>query len=98
MKILSQRRRRRKRQKRKLSNKKGRRNPFRAAVVEAERENPAMVGGKEDDLDWLEAEALLAALPGFSNGKLSHLSSGLRSVKGQLIADEASNGDPDSNA
>ena len=86
----------RKREKRKLSNKKGRRNPFRVAVVEAERENPAMVGGKEDDLDWLEAEALLAALPGFSNGKLNHLSSGLRSVKGQLIADDTSD-ESDSN-
>ena len=77
----------RKRQERKQSNRKGRQNPFRTAVVEAERENPAMIGGKEDELDWLEAEALLAALPGFTNGKLNHLSSGLRSVKGQLISD-----------
>jgi len=80
----------RKRQERRKSNRKGRRNPFRAAVVDAERENPAMVGGKEDELDWLEAEALLAALPGFNNGKLNHLSSGLRSERGQLITDIAS--------
>jgi len=33
-----------------------------------------MIDGKEDELDWLEAEALLAALPGFTNGKLNHLS------------------------
>mmetsp|Transcript_14455 Transcript_14455/g.34609 ORF Transcript_14455/g.34609 Transcript_14455/m.34609 type:complete len:906 (+) Transcript_14455:77-2794(+) len=77
----------RKRQERRQSNRRGRQNPFRTAVVEAERENPAMIGGKEDELDWLEAEALLAALPGFTNGKLNHLSSGLRSVKGQLISD-----------
>mmetsp|Transcript_21293 Transcript_21293/g.61070 ORF Transcript_21293/g.61070 Transcript_21293/m.61070 type:complete len:878 (-) Transcript_21293:33-2666(-) len=43
----------RKRQERRQSNRRSGRNPFRAAVVEIERENPAMVGGKEDELDWL---------------------------------------------
>jgi hypothetical protein len=68
-----------KRRQRKKSNSKILRNPFRRAVVEAEREDPARVGGTEDELDWLEAEALLAALPGFQSGKLTHLAGGLSS-------------------
>jgi hypothetical protein len=81
----------RKRQERKLSNKKAVRNPFRAAVVEAEKEHPGMLGGKKDNLDWLEAEALLAALPGFQSGKFPHLAGGLRSDTGRLISDSPAN-------
>ena len=42
--------------------------------------SPGNIGSKEDSLDWLEAEALLAALPGFQRGKFPHLAGGLRSV------------------
>lgn len=69
----------RKRRQRKIAKRRASRNPFKAAVVKVEKESPGMVGGKEDSLDWLEAEALLAALPGFRNGKLTHLAGGLRS-------------------
>ena len=73
----------RKRQERRFWKRKAIRNPFRAAVVEAEMENPGMVGGKKDNLDWLEAEALLAALPGLQSGKLPHLAGGLRYDAGE---------------
>ena len=69
----------RKRRQRKKAKRRASRNPFKAAAVKAEKESPGMVGGKEDSLDWLEAEALLAALPGFRHGKLTHLAGGLRS-------------------
>lgn len=68
----------RKRQERKEAKSKVLRNPLKAAAVEAEMESPGIIGGKADSLDWLEAEALLAALPGF-RGKLDHLAGGLRS-------------------
>lgn len=78
----------RKRMQRKQSNRRVLRNPFRAAVVEAERENPAAPGGKKDSLDWLEAEALLTALPGFQSGGLPHLAGGLsRSNRGPQMPD-----------
>lgn len=58
----------------------GSRNPLRAAAVEVEQKSPGTKQYvKNGSLDWLEAEALLAALPGFQEGKLSHLSTGLRS-------------------
>lgn len=69
----------RKREERKVWNKRAARNPFKAAVVDVEKKNPGMVGCKQDNLDWLEAEALLTALPGFRSGKLSHLAGSLRS-------------------
>ena len=69
----------RKRDERTIWKEKASRNPFRAAAVEVEKENPGMVGGKADKLDWLEAEALLAALPGFRSGKLPHLAGGILS-------------------
>ena len=40
---------------------------------------PLQYGRISDQLDWLEAEAILALLPGFRDGRLSHLSGGLRS-------------------
>jgi len=87
----------RKRLQRKQSNRRVLRNPFRAAVVEAERENPAAPGGKEDSLDWLEAEALLAALPGFQSGGLPHLAGGLsRSNRGPQMPDLANGTDVES--
>ena len=80
----------RKRQERRLWLRKATRNPFRAAEIEAEIENPGMVGGKKDNLDWLEAETLIAALPGFRRGKLPHLAGRLRSDSGWLIPDSPS--------
>lgn len=54
---------------------------LRASAVEVEREVPdSKQFSKADSLDWLEAETLLAMLPGFQGGRLSHLSGGLRSV------------------
>ena len=53
-------------------------NPIRAAAVEEERKSPGTKQYvKNDSLDWLEAEALLAALPGFQEGKLSYLSTSM---------------------
>ena len=57
-----------------------RRSRLRAAEVEEQIISPGNIGSKEDSLDWLEAEALLAALPGFQRGKFPHLAGGLRSV------------------
>ena len=71
---------RRKRKARQRARWKARWSPFRAAAVEVEREVPdTKQYVKGDSLDWLEAEALLAMLPGFRGGRLSHLSGGLRS-------------------
>jgi len=71
---------RRKRMSRQKARWKALRNPFRAVAVEVEREVPdTKQYVKGESLDWLEAEALLAMLPGFREGKLSHLSGGLRS-------------------
>ena len=51
---------------------------IRAAAVEDERKSPGTKQYvKNDSLDWLEAEALLAALPGFQEGKLSYLSTSM---------------------
>jgi len=79
----------RKRQERSLWLEKARRSPFRAAEIEAEIENPGMVGGRKDKLDWLEAEALIAALPGFRSGKLPHLADHLRSYSTRLVNDSS---------
>lgn len=77
----------RKRDERTIWKKKISRNPFRAAAVEVEKESPGMVGGKADKLDWLEAEALLAALPGFRSGKLPHLAGSVLSGQRQPASD-----------
>lgn len=71
---------RRKRKARQKDRWKALRNPFRAVAVEVERGRPGTKQYvKEDSLDWLEAEALLAMLPGFQGGRLSYLSGELRS-------------------
>lgn len=78
----------RKRKARRKARFKALRNPFRAVAVEVEREMPdTKQYVKEDSLDWLEAESLLAMLPGFQEGKLSHLSTGLR--MGDDVQEEA---------
>lgn len=70
---------REKRNKRKQQNK-ALQNPIRSIAVKVEEEFPdTKQYVRDDSLDWLEAEALLAALPGFQQGRLSHLSVGLRS-------------------
>lgn len=70
----------RKRKKRQKERRRSLRNPFRAVAVEIEREMPSTKQyAKGDSLDWLEAEALLAMLPGFKEGRLAHLSGSLRS-------------------
>ncbi|CAB9504974.1 Patatin-like phospholipase [Seminavis robusta] len=74
----------RKRRARKKAKRMTRWNPFRAGAVEVERERPdTKQFVKADSLDWLEAEALLAMLPGFQEGKLSYLAEGLRSTDGR---------------
>ena len=68
----------RKRQKRKEYKSMARRSRLTAAEVEEQINSPGNIGSKEDSLDWLEAEVLLAALPGFKSGKFTHLAGGLR--------------------
>ena len=71
----------RNREERNIWKEKASRNPFKAAAVEVEKESPGLVGGRADKLDWLEAQALLTALPGLRNGKMPHLGSSIRSVQ-----------------
>merc|ERR1712238_186514 len=54
----------RKRQDRKEYKNMARRSRVTAAEVEEQINSPGNIGSKEDSLDWLEAEVLLAALPG----------------------------------
>lgn len=68
----------RKRQDRKEYKNMARRSRVTAAEVEEQINSPGNIGSKEDSLDWLEAEVLLAALPGFKSGKFPHLAGGLR--------------------